>query len=85
MHPAKGAQEIACARPHAFRGVNVNLAQTIAVIVACPFVFAMLDRDSLALNLIVALPFIRIRHGLRERELGEVLLQGLAIGVFRDA
>ena len=74
VHAAKGAQKIACASPEAFCGIDVNLTNAIAIIIACPFVFTMIDRNPLALNLIVAIPFIGIRHSMGSGKLSHVSL-----------
>jgi len=64
VHAAKGTQKIPNPSPQAFRRVDVNLTNAIAIIVARPFVLAMIHRDPLAVNLIIAIPFIRIGYGM---------------------
>jgi len=85
MDAAKGPQKITRSCPHPFRCVDVNLTNAVPIIIACPFAFTVIDTDPLALNPIVARPFIGIGHSLPERELSQVSLQGLAIGVLNDA
>ncbi len=57
---AERSQKVAGTGPHAFGRVGMDLTNTIAIIIACPFMFAMIDGDMRAGNLIVAGPFIRI-------------------------
>ncbi len=81
MHTTKGSQEIAYSSPHTFRRVDVDLPAAIAIIITRPFVVAMIDRDALAFDVIVALPFIGIHDSLRSRELRQMFLQRLAVGM----
>lgn len=60
MDITKVAQEIARSGPRAFGSVDVNRSNAIAIIITRPFVFTMIDRDSLTFNMIIARPFIRI-------------------------
>ena len=85
MHPAEGAQKIANPGPHTFGGVDMDFSDTIAIIIPRPFVFPMLDGDALALNRVVALPFISVRHGIGLGEARHVAFQSFAIGMFDDA
>ena len=82
VHAAKGSQEVARPGPHSLRRVDVDLTNAIAIVIACPFVFTMINGDTVALNLLVASPLIGIRHRVRLSEPSHMLLQGLAIGVF---
>src|SRR5919109_1130914 len=84
MHAAKWSQKIAGAGPHTFGSVDVHLANPITIVIACPFVFTMLDGYPWALNLIVTLPFIGIGNRLGSGEARQVSLQGFAIRAFRD-
>ena len=85
MDPSKRSQKIARSRPHPLRRVDMDLSNAIAIIIACPFVVTMMDRDPLASNPIVAIPFIGIGHRVRLSEPGDVPFQGLAVGVFDHA
>ena len=74
MYAAKGAQKITCASPQSFSRVDVNLTNAITIIITCPFVVTMIDRDPFARNPTVACPFISIHHRLGSGELGHVSL-----------
>ena len=63
----------------------MDLANAIAIIIARPLVYAMVDSDALALNLVVAVPLIRIGYRVRLGEAFDVSLQSFAIGAFDDA
>ena len=68
MHTAKRAQEIARTGPEIFNGVDVYLADPIAIIIACPFVAAVCHRDMFASQICLATPFIGIDIGTRSRK-----------------
>ena len=85
MHSAEGAQKITCPGPHSFGSIHMDFPEAITIIIPCPFVFPMLNRDVLAFNPVVTLPFIGVHHGVRWGEASDMLLQGFAIRVFDDA
>ena len=60
----------------------MDFANAIAIRLAHPFVRTLLDRDVRTFNLLVTLPFIGIRHGLRLGELCDLLLYRFAIRAF---
>ncbi len=45
VHAAKGTEEIAHACPHAFGRVDVDFTNAIPIVIACPCVNTMVDRD----------------------------------------
>ena len=59
----------------------MDFSDTIAIILPRPCVFPMLDSDALALNRVVALPFIGVRHGIGLGEARPVAFQSCAIMV----
>ena len=60
VNPAERPQKVARAGPHALCGIGMDLTNAVAIVISCPFVFSMIDRDMLAWNLIVPCPFIGI-------------------------
>jgi hypothetical protein len=84
VNPAKRPQKVARAGPHALCGIGMDLTNAVAIVIACPFVFSMIDRDMLAWNLIVPCPFIGIDSRVGLRETNQVLLQSLTIRVLDD-
>ena len=59
----KGAQEITGHRPQALDGIDVDLADTIAVIIPRPFFLAVTNGVVHAFDFVVTLPFICITSG----------------------
>ena len=85
VHATKGTEKVTQASPHALSAVDVNFPNPVPIVIARPFVNAMIDGDMRTLNVIVSLPFIGIRHGGGLRELCHMALQCFAIGVFDHA
>ena len=79
MHPTKWPQKVARRGPQPLDGVDMNLAHAVAVVVARPLTPTMADRAVCSLDLVVALPFIRVTSGLLLRKLMYMLLQSFAI------
>jgi hypothetical protein len=82
---AERSQKVACAGPHALGGIDMDLSNTIAIIISCPFMFSVIDGHMWAWNLTIPGPFIRIGKRSRLRETHHMLLQRLAIRVLNDA
>jgi hypothetical protein len=56
----KGAQESAKSSPQTFNGIDMNFANAIAIIIACPFFLAMGHRGPGPLDRIVAIILIGV-------------------------
>ena len=82
---AKGTQKVARRRPQAFGGVRVNLANTVAIVIARPFFLPMTHCVVSALDPVLPLPFIRVTGSGSFSVPIHVLLQRLAIGVVTHA
>lgn len=85
MHSAKGPQEISRRGPQPLDGIDMNLADSIAIIIARPFVLTMTDRAVGALDLVGAQPFIRVTSGSLLRVAMHVLLQSLAVRMLANS
>ena len=85
VNTAKRTKEITSGRPHAFHRVGVDFADTVAIIIACPFVLTMTNRGMWPDDVVVTVPFIGtdVRAGLRE--LVNMVMQGCLIGMVNDA
>jgi hypothetical protein len=62
----------------------MDFTNAITIVISCPFVFSMVDRDMLAWNLSVPCPFIGIDRRVGLRETDQVPLQSLTISVLDD-
>lgn len=81
MNPAQRPQEVANRGPHAFNRIDVNLADTIAIVIPSPFLVRVTDGDMGSNDMVVALPFIGID---RDPNLGEgvnLFFQGFLVGM----
>jgi len=63
MNSSKLAQEIPHCRPQPFDRVDMDFSNAIAIIVTCPLPIAVADGLPVALNLIVAFPFVGVDDG----------------------
>ncbi len=79
MHSTKWSQEVARGRPQSLNGVGVNFTHTITVVVSRPLLLTVADRVMCSLDLVVALPLIRVTTGSALRKLMHMLLQSLTI------
>src|SRR2546430_1546583 len=85
MDTSKGPQKVARRGPQSFDRVDMHLTDSIAIIISGPFLLTMTDRVVGAMDLVVALPFIRITSRRRFRITMHMLLQSLAIGMLSDS
>ena len=85
VDPPKRTQKIARGCPQAFDGVGMNLTDPIAVIIARPFFLAVTHRGVGTINVIIALPFIRVTGSFFLGGAVHVFLQRLAIGMLAHA
>src|SRR2546430_7118677 len=63
----------------------MHVPYAITVLIPCPFVLAVTNRPVSSLNLIVALPFIRVTSGFGFGVVMHMLVQGLAVGMLAHA
>ena len=63
VNPPKRTQEVTHGGPQTLDGVDVDLADAIAIIVPCPFLSAMTDRTVRTPDARIALPLVRIATG----------------------
>ena len=68
VHAAERTKKIADSRPQSFDGVNVNLSDSVAIVIARPFALArcMANRDMVALRpgqTKVGTPFVGVNGG----------------------
>jgi len=80
VHTPKRPQKVPHSRPQALRGIDVDFANAIAILIARPFMRAMIYRDMRSCHLIVPLPFICVRHSVQLGELPHMLRQRFPIG-----
>ena len=85
VNTAKGTEEITGGRPHPFDRVGVDFADTVAIVIACPFVLAMAHRGMTPNDVVVAAPFIGKDARSCLSELVNMLTQGWLIGMVNDA
>src|SRR5258708_3161976 len=85
MNTAKRAQEVTDEGPHAFKGVDMNFADAIAIVVTRPFFEGMTDGAVRTVQVVVALPFISIDLGALLSEVFDMSRQCCAIGMFDHA
>jgi hypothetical protein len=78
MDAFERAQKISDIGPHAFRGVAMHFANSIAIIIAGIFMDAMFDGGVRANDVIVTVRFIRVDNGFRLSELMDMIFQGFA-------
>lgn len=81
MNATEGTQEVAHRCPHPFGCVDVHFADTITIVIACPFLLAVTHRRMCANDVVVALPFIGEYHGISQGEGVNVVNQGLFVSV----
>ncbi|MEP7285855.1 MAG: hypothetical protein ABI947_08815 [Chloroflexota bacterium] len=60
MNPAKEAHEVANEGPHPFDSIDMNFADAVTIVIACPFFLGMTNRLVRAVNVVIAAPFIGI-------------------------
>ena len=87
VHAAEGAKKIAESRPQPFVGVDVNLTDSVSIVIACPDTLArrMANGDMLALRLgqmLVGAPFVGIDSGALSRRLQDAGLKIPSCAVF---
>jgi len=71
VHAAKGAEKVTHAGPHPLGGVDVDFANAITIIIARPFVPAMIDRDMRACNMIQGFRLVVISSGFARNLAGQ--------------
>lgn len=77
----KRSQEIAETRPQPFNGVGMDFANTVAIIIACPLIFAMTNRRTGALDSIIAIVFIGLNVCAFARKLFDMFAQSNLFGI----
>ncbi len=85
VNASKWAQEVAQTSPYPFGGIRVNFANAIPIVIPGPFMNAVINRDMLAFNVVVAIPLIGIDSGGRYSEFGDMVFQCFAISMFDHA
>ena len=85
MNTAKQAQEVTDQGPHAFNGVDMDFAQSIAIIITRSFFEGMTHGVVWTVQVVVTLPFIGIDLGAVLSEVCQMGRKGLAVGVFDHA
>jgi hypothetical protein len=85
MYLTERTQKGPQSRPHPFGSVGMHFAHAIPVVVTRPFVAAMGNRGMGALDLVVALVFIRVHMGPYSRELMHMLPQRFALAIGHHA
>jgi len=63
----------------------VNFANTVAIIITCPFMFGMANSFVFSNNMVVSLPLIRIADGLSLSKLMNMRFQGTTISMMNHA
>jgi len=81
----KRVQKVARRGPQAFDGVGMNLVDTIAIVIPCPFFLPMTYSVVSTLEPVVALPFICVTSGVSFGVAMYVLLQRFALGMVTNA
>ena len=77
-------EEVTDIGPQALSRIDVNLADTIAIIISGPLILPVSDRGMSAEEVVVGLVFIGVDRGLSLGELMDVSLKGLGSGVLDD-
>src|SRR5260221_2611887 len=85
MNTAKQAQEVTNEGPHAFKGIDMDFTNAIPIVIARPFFEGMTDCRVRTVQVVVALPFIRVELSVRLRVMFAMSSQCLAVGVFDHA
>src|SRR5258708_13980676 len=73
MNTTKETHEVADEGPHAFNGVDMDFSNAISIVIACPFFKGMTDGVVRTVQVVVALPFIRVN-------LSALLREGFTMG-----
>jgi len=81
MYPAKRAEEIAHRGPHAFSGIDVDLAKAIPVIITSPFMFTVADSCMRANDVVIAQPFVGIDLNAGQGAGMDMMFEGFLVGV----
>lgn len=85
VDPPKGAQKIASGSPQPLDRVGMHFPHAIAVVISCPFLLAVTDREVGAVDPVVTLPFIGVASSHLLRIAMPMLPQRLAVGMLADS
>src|SRR5947207_12336468 len=81
MNAMEQTQEVTHESPHAFKGIDMDFTQGLPIVIARPFFEGMADRVVRTVQVVVALPFIRVDLSSLLSETFDMLSQRLAVGV----
>ena len=81
MHAAKGAQKVAHRSPTAFARVDMDFADTVAIVITCPFVLAVANGGVYARRAFIAAPFVGVTRGGNGCRRRNLLLQSGFVGM----
>jgi hypothetical protein len=85
MNAAKGTQEITQSSPQTFVAVGVGFKPAITIVIARPFLSAMTNRLTNALECVVTLVLIRVDQRIGLGKLLDKLTQGQAFGILHHS
>jgi hypothetical protein len=85
MDALERTQKISDIRPHAFRGVAMHFANSIAIIVTRIFMNPMFNGGMRTNDVIVTVGFIGVDNGFGVSELMDMIFQGFARRVWHNA
>ena len=83
-YATKQAQKVSQPGPHAFNGVGMHFSNTVAIIIACPFLLSVSNRRARALDGVVAVIFVRVNMRAFACKAFDMFAQRRLFGVRRD-
>ena len=81
MNTPKRAKEVANRRPDTFNAIRMNFANTIGIVISCPFTVFMTDHDIPTIKTVISTPTICVDDGISGRELMHMIRQYLFVRV----
>ena len=75
MNTPKRAKEVANCRPDTFNAIRMNFANTIGIVISCPFTLFMTDDGMPTIKTVIPTPTLCVDDGISGRELMHMIHQ----------
>jgi hypothetical protein len=85
VNTTKRAQKIAHRSPHPLNGIDMHLADAVAVVITCPLFRLVRNRRVRADDVVVALPFVSVHLATSLGVPVDTIVQSLFVGVLNHA